>query len=399
MRRGFLVPSKWRMPECRRINFPVAVFLKRLAAPRCVFNFIFLFFFTISSFYLSSNALSGAGTFACPESRRACAQLFSAQLEKFAVKHASSTALRLSACRSRTDRRRGGARAFFRGEQGQQNIRFHARPEFHLRVVGDVHQQTIHLGAAHILVRHFAAAMKNHRLHFVTVTQEPNDLILSHLIIVLGGRRTELHFLDVRTLLVLLRLVRLLALLVQELSVIHQLANRRHGIGRDLDNVQSGLSRCFHCIEQGHHPQLIPCIVNHANFASADALVHSKTTTAFCWYKSTSGARKTSFDAPILCLSSTEILSGRDRARSIARTPSPPASTLLDAKIEERSLDSGSRLHFAKEAKPREPPLGMTAVKPNRPGSRRMLAARQREPATWDFSFQSTTLSSRGPSA
>jgi hypothetical protein len=28
---------------------PVAVILKRLAAPRCVFNFLFLFFFTISS--------------------------------------------------------------------------------------------------------------------------------------------------------------------------------------------------------------------------------------------------------------------------------------------------------------------------------------------------------------
>ena len=33
-------------------KFPGGVILKRLAAPRCVFNFIFLFFFTISSFYL-----------------------------------------------------------------------------------------------------------------------------------------------------------------------------------------------------------------------------------------------------------------------------------------------------------------------------------------------------------
>jgi len=49
MRRGFFVPSKWRLPECQRMILPVAVILKRFAAPRCVFNFIFLFFFTMPS--------------------------------------------------------------------------------------------------------------------------------------------------------------------------------------------------------------------------------------------------------------------------------------------------------------------------------------------------------------
>src|ERR1700719_453720 len=29
----------WRRPECPRFTLPVAVFLKRLAAPLCVFNF------------------------------------------------------------------------------------------------------------------------------------------------------------------------------------------------------------------------------------------------------------------------------------------------------------------------------------------------------------------------
>jgi hypothetical protein len=49
MRRGFFVPSKCRLPERHRITFPVDVILKRLAAPRCVLAFNFLFFFTISS--------------------------------------------------------------------------------------------------------------------------------------------------------------------------------------------------------------------------------------------------------------------------------------------------------------------------------------------------------------
>ena len=43
MRLGALVPSRRRLPECIRSSFPVPVILKRLAAPRCVFSFIFGF--------------------------------------------------------------------------------------------------------------------------------------------------------------------------------------------------------------------------------------------------------------------------------------------------------------------------------------------------------------------
>lgn len=51
MRFGDFVPSKCRLPECMRITLPVAVTLNLLAAPRCVFNFIFLtfLFFDINS--------------------------------------------------------------------------------------------------------------------------------------------------------------------------------------------------------------------------------------------------------------------------------------------------------------------------------------------------------------
>jgi hypothetical protein len=43
MRPCFFVPVKWRLPECMRTILPVAVILKRLAAPRCVLSFFFGF--------------------------------------------------------------------------------------------------------------------------------------------------------------------------------------------------------------------------------------------------------------------------------------------------------------------------------------------------------------------
>ena len=44
MRFDDFVPIKCRLPECPRMIFPVEVTLNLLAAPRCVFNFIFLTF-------------------------------------------------------------------------------------------------------------------------------------------------------------------------------------------------------------------------------------------------------------------------------------------------------------------------------------------------------------------
>src|SRR5215470_14918234 len=41
MRLAAFVPSRCRLPECMRSSLPVAVTLKRLAAPRCVFSFCF----------------------------------------------------------------------------------------------------------------------------------------------------------------------------------------------------------------------------------------------------------------------------------------------------------------------------------------------------------------------
>src|SRR5438045_7490135 len=43
MRPCALVPVKWRLPECMRTTLPLAVILKRLAAPRWVLSFIFGF--------------------------------------------------------------------------------------------------------------------------------------------------------------------------------------------------------------------------------------------------------------------------------------------------------------------------------------------------------------------
>src|SRR5580704_2409139 len=246
MRRGFLVPSRWRLPERQRMILPVEVILKRLAAPRCVLAFNFLFFFTISS----------------------CAEFL----------YALPSAFFCAGCAA------GVEPAPFFGASNASRVRFHARTELYLHVIHNFLQQTVHLLAADVLVRHFAAAMENHGLYLVTFTEEADDLILANLKIMLGRGRPELNFLDVRTLLMFLGFVRFLARLVLKFAVVHQFANRRHSIGRDFHHVQAGIARGLHGVKQRHHAELISSFVHHAHFTSANSFVdpQARRPTTFC---------------------------------------------------------------------------------------------------------------------
>jgi len=63
-------------------------------------------------------------------------------------------------------------------------------------MIGDFLEQPVHLCAAHFLMSHFAAAMKDHRLDFVAFAQKPDNLVLAHLVVVLRGSWPELDFLE-----------------------------------------------------------------------------------------------------------------------------------------------------------------------------------------------------------
>ena len=80
-------------------------------------------------------------------------------------------------------------------------------------------------------------------LHLVALLQEPHDVTLLGLVVVRVDLRAELHLLDDHVGLVPARLTGLLGVLVLELPVVHELADRRSRHGGDLDEVEVGLLR------------------------------------------------------------------------------------------------------------------------------------------------------------
>jgi hypothetical protein len=103
IRFGPFVPNMCRLPECPRKIFPCFVILKRFAAPRCVFNFSFLATVSFSQF----------------------------RFYEFFWRALNSKILRRRRCSRRS------CRALFRRQQSHQNICFHARTKFHLRILAD----------------------------------------------------------------------------------------------------------------------------------------------------------------------------------------------------------------------------------------------------------------------
>jgi len=79
---------------------------------------------------------------------------------------------------------------------------------------------------------------KNHRAHFVAFAEEPQDLVLANLIVVLRSGGPELDFLQLRAAAALALLVGFLVGLIKIFAVVGDLANRRISRGRDFHQIE-----------------------------------------------------------------------------------------------------------------------------------------------------------------
>src|ERR1700676_5202125 len=166
--------------------------------------------------------------------------------------------------------------ALLRGQQRHQDVAFHARHGLDLAVLADFAEQARHFRAAHFLVGHFAAAMKNHGAHFVAFAEEADDLVLANLIVVLRGGRPELYFLELRAAAALALLVGFLVLLVKKLALIGDLANRRICRRRYFHQVESSFARHLDCFVRLHDAKLAAFFIDHPDFARPDPLIDAR---------------------------------------------------------------------------------------------------------------------------
>ena len=86
-------------------------------------------------------------------------------------------------------------------------------------------------------------------------------------------RDGELDLFDGDDLLFLARGALALVLLIQELAIVLNLADRRHGVGGDLYQIERSLTGHLQGLEWWHDAKLFAIFVDDADFAGADTFV------------------------------------------------------------------------------------------------------------------------------
>src|SRR5262245_55479967 len=122
-------------------------------------------------------------------------------------------------------------------------------------------------------MRHLASPETQGDLDLVALLEEPDDRAHFHLIVVNIDVGPHLDLLDLDGALFLARLGGLLLRLVFVFAEIEDLAHRRFGIGRDLDQVETGFRRAGEALGRGDHADIVAGRVDKLDFWSVDGLV------------------------------------------------------------------------------------------------------------------------------
>ena len=141
-----------------------------------------------------------------------------------------------------------------------------------LDVLGHALQQV----APQVLVRHLAAAEPQRHLHLVARFQEPEHVAHLDVVVVHVGVGPELDLFHLDDLLLLAGFGFAFLRLVLVLAEVHDLADRRRGVGRDLDQVQPGGFGQCHGAFRRHHAHILAFRSNQSNFGCPDPVVDAR---------------------------------------------------------------------------------------------------------------------------
>ena len=120
---------------------------------------------------------------------------------------------------------------------------------------------------------HFSSTEHDGDLHLVPVGEEFADFAGLGVEVTVTDLRAVLHLLDGDGAGFLPGFLVSLLELVEEFRVIKDLADRRVGRGRDLDEIELDLSGERQCLGQGLYSQLGSVVTDQANLTNANALV------------------------------------------------------------------------------------------------------------------------------
>ena len=139
--------------------------------------------------------------------------------------------------------------------------------------LGDVRREPLQQPEAQLGPGLLASAEHDRDLDLVAGLEEPHDVTLLGLVVVVVDLRPELHLLDDRQDLVPAGLTGLLGVLVLELPVVHELDDRRAGVRGDLDEIEIDLLGQAQRLGDRDDADLLPFGSDKSDLGNADPVV------------------------------------------------------------------------------------------------------------------------------
>lgn len=150
---------------------------------------------------------------------------------------------------------------------------FHARHKFNLAGVSDIEDKAVNDLVTKVAMGHLATFEAERRLDLVAFAEEADGLIFLGLVVVLVDGDGELDLFDGDDLLLLASGAVAFVLLVEELTVVLDLADGRNGVGGDFYEIERALAGHLEGFKGGHDAELFAVLVDDADFACADTFV------------------------------------------------------------------------------------------------------------------------------
>src|SRR3569833_1454611 len=166
-----------------------------------------------------------------------------------------------------------GRRNFLRSQHHHHQSAFHLGKLLHYAVLGQVGLDAFEQLHAQFLMHHLTAAKAQRDFRLVAFLQKFHQLAQLHLVIRFFSGRAELQLLHLDLLLLLLGGLALLALFEEVLAVVHDPADRRRGLRRDLHQVQLHLFRQLQRISRGHDTEHVALRTDHPYLRYVDLIV------------------------------------------------------------------------------------------------------------------------------
>lgn len=170
----------------------------------------------------------------------------------------------------------GGRGSLFFGQTRKQQMHgsaFNLRCLLDLGNIGKHFHNPVQNDLATVFMRHFPTSEKHGHLAAIAIFNKATNVFDLGFQIVIIGLGTELDFLDLYLGLTLFGFLGLFLFLVKILAIVHNLTDRRLGVGRHLDEIKPDFFGALERLGNRHDAQLIAVITYYANLFCPDLLI------------------------------------------------------------------------------------------------------------------------------